>query len=83
LKISDVCPGLTLKNSMHQLSFSETLAMAQLMGVLPETVIIAIEPADITTMSTDCTPEVASGLDEMCTRLLSEISSCGGTYKAI
>jgi hydrogenase maturation protease len=83
LNISDVCPGLTLKNSMHQLSFSETLAMAQLMGVLPETVIIAIEPADITSMSTECTPEVASGIDEMCLRLLSEVSSYGGTYKAI
>ncbi len=83
LNITDVCPGLTLKNSMHQLSFSETLAMAQLMGILPETVIIAIEPADITTMSTECTPVVASGIDEMCARLLSEVSSRGGTYKAI
>lgn len=83
LSVDDVSQGHMLKNSMHQLSFSETLAMAGMMNILPETVIIAIEPADITTMSIDCTPEIALGIDEMCTQLLSEIGSHGGTFTCI
>lgn len=81
LSVKDIGPGISLKNSMHQLSFQETLAMAEMMGFLPKTVIIAIEPADITTMSTECTPEIAAGIETMCSYVLEEIRAAGGEWE--
>lgn len=68
------------KNSMHQLSFAETLALAEMMEILPEMVIISIEPADIKTMNTCCTAEIRTGIDIMCSFILNEVTAAGGRY---
>jgi hypothetical protein len=65
---------------MHQLSFAETLAMAEMMEILPETVIISIEPADIETMNTCCTKEIWAEIDAMCSFILDEVTAAGGRY---
>jgi hydrogenase maturation protease len=81
LGIDDISRNCAPKNSMHQVDFSETLIIAESIGILPPTVIIAIEPHDMETLSLSLTPPVAEKIDEMCTRILDEITSAGGSYK--
>jgi len=80
LTVKDIHLRTTPKNSMHQLSFGETLALAEMMEILPETVIISIEPADIETMNTCCTKEIWAGIDVMCSFVLDEVAAAGGRY---
>lgn len=80
LSTNDIRLRTSSKNSMHQLSFSETLALAEMMQILPETVIISIEPADIKTVNTCCTAEVNAGINMMCSFILDEITAAGGSY---
>lgn len=83
LNANDISLRTIPKNSMHQLSFTETLALAKMMEILPETVIISIEPADIKTMSTYCTPQISTGINIMCSYILEEICTFGGEYLKI
>jgi hydrogenase maturation protease len=80
LSIDDVRCGCGEKHSMHELSFSETLALAETLDILPPTIIIAIEPLDMTTMSVSLTPEVSEKLYELCLRVLEEIKTAGGEF---
>jgi hydrogenase maturation protease len=80
LTINDVRCGCGEMHSMHELSFSETLSLAETLEVLPPTVIIAIEPLDMTTMSVSLTAEVAEKLDEFCLRMMEEIKIAGGGF---
>jgi hydrogenase maturation protease len=80
LGIHDVSKHCAPKNSMHQLNFSETLVIAESIGILPPTVIIAIEPLDIETPSLSLSPPVAEKIHEMCSRILDEITAAGGSY---
>jgi hydrogenase maturation protease len=71
---------LKFKNSLHQLDLVETLVYAEMMGKRPDAVIIGVEPADISPWGTEMTEIVQSRLPEMCSRVLREIESAGGTY---
>jgi len=82
LTMDDIRMRTVLKNSMHQISFSETLTMAEMMGILPATTIITIEPVDIETMSVELTPVITGKMNSFCEILLSEILASGGTYKS-
>jgi hydrogenase maturation protease len=80
LTMDDIRTGNIVKNSMHQLSFAETLSMAEMMGFLPPMVIIAIEPFDIVTMGTTMTSFITANFDNFCMRVLDEIMATGGTF---
>ena len=81
LGMEDIPKSCAPKNSMHQVNFSETLVIAKFLGILPPTVIVAIEPLDIETPSLSLTPPVAEKIDEMCARILDEITAAGGSYE--
>jgi hydrogenase maturation protease len=80
LGMDDISGSCAPKNSMHQLSFSETLVIAKSMDILPPMTIIAVEPGDIETPSLSLTPPVAGKIDEMCLLILDEIIAAGGSY---
>jgi hydrogenase maturation protease len=80
LTINDIRMRTVLKNSMHQLSFSETLTMAEAMGILPLSAIITIEPADICSLSVSLTDVVEQQMESFCTILLNEIMATGGSF---
>jgi hydrogenase maturation protease len=80
LTLNDIRLSASPKSSMHQLSFADVLALAEMMQILPETVIISIEPADIKSMNTICTTEVYAGINIMCSFILSEVTAAGGKY---
>lgn len=66
------------KNSLHQVSFLETMAYANFLGILPETVLIGCEPADLSAWGTELTPKVAAARPLMVRRILEEIENSGG-----
>lgn len=73
---------VTFKNSLHQLDLVETLAYAEILGNRPSTVIVGIEPEDISPWGLQLTEIVQSRMAEMCERVLKEIELAGGTYEA-
>jgi hydrogenase maturation protease len=81
LGMGDIPKSWAAKNSLHQVNFSETLAVAQSLDILPAIVIIGIEPLDIETPSLSLTAPVAEKIDEMCARILDEITAAGGSYE--
>lgn len=48
------------KSSLHQLSLIDVLQMTELTGKKPETIIIAVQPKDITSWSLELTDEIKS-----------------------
>ena len=61
------------KQSAHDWGILEVLAQAELVGHQPETVIVAAEPLDISTFSTDLTPPLAAALPAIVATVLREI----------
>lgn len=73
---------VSFKNSLHQLDLVETLAYAEILGNRPDAVVIGIEPADISPWGMELTESVAVAVPEMCSRVLREIETAGGSYTA-
>lgn len=71
---------ISFKSSIHQLDLVETLAYAEILGNRPTTVIIGIEPADISPWGLQLTQVVQSRMEEMCGRVLQEIRQAGGDF---
>jgi hydrogenase maturation protease len=80
LTYDEIRSGIVAKNSMHQVSFTETLALAELLDMLPPTVIVAVEPKDIETMSVELTKTIADAMDLLCEKVLEEIVFAGGSF---
>jgi len=69
-----------LKNSLHQLDLLETLAHAEFLGNLPQTIIVGIEPEDTATLSLKLSETVGSRLNDLVSAVLREIVAAGGKY---
>ncbi|MBF0531217.1 MAG: HyaD/HybD family hydrogenase maturation endopeptidase [Deltaproteobacteria bacterium] len=65
------------KDSLHQVDFVETMSVLPLIAKTPKTVIIAVEPKDITTWGLSMTPVVASKIPALCRMVLDELKSLG------
>jgi hydrogenase maturation protease len=68
------------KNSLHQVDLLEALTCCQALDKVPETVILGVEPEDITTLGIDMTPTVLARIDDLVEAALKELSSLGGSY---
>lgn len=79
--IEDLERKLTFKNSLHQLDLVETLAFAEVLGKRPSSVVVGIEPADISPWSMELTEIVEARFGELCTKVLEEIARAGGSYR--
>lgn len=77
----EVRKAVSFKNSLHQMDLVETLAYAEILGKSPTTVIIGIEPADISPWSTELTETVQARISEMSREVLKEIEKMGGSYQ--
>ncbi len=65
------------KNSMHQVDLLEALSLCRLMGNIPETVILGVEPQDISTLHPELTPVIEGRLNAMVEWVLEELQSLG------
>lgn len=68
------------KNSLHQVDLLETLTCCQALDNVPETVIIGIEPQDITTLGVELTPAIRVRKDDLIHAVLAELDKLGETY---
>lgn len=78
LEKNELPARILLKNSLHQTDFLETLTLCQAIDKVPQTtVVLGVEPEDITTHSVDLTPTVAARVDEMMARVIQELDQLG------
>jgi hydrogenase maturation protease len=76
--VEDLKVTLAGKASLHDKGIVEALGYAELLDRRPRTVIIGIEPKDITSWSTMLSDPVQAGLDLMVAAALLEIRRFGG-----
>jgi hydrogenase maturation protease len=79
--IEDFEKRVTFKNSLHQLDLVETLAFAEIIGNRPSTVVVGIEPENISPWGMELTEVVQAHLGEMCAMVLDEIAAAGGLFR--
>ena len=70
------------KQSMHQLDLPEVLALCSAIDKNPHTIVIGVEPEDITTLGVELTPTIAVKLDELVAMVLLELDQLGVQYNA-
>jgi hydrogenase maturation protease len=70
------------KNSLHEASFLETLLQCQMLGYQFQTVIIGIEPEDISPWSDELTSTVKNKVPDLINAVLDEITLAGGSFTA-
>lgn len=71
---------VAFKNSLHQADMVDTLAYAEMLGKRPRTVIVGVEPQNISPWGLELTEAVQARLPDMCRRVLEEIQEAGGSY---
>jgi hydrogenase maturation protease len=69
------------KNSLHQVDLLEALTLCQALDRVPVTVIIGIEPEDISTLSIDLTKAIHSKIDHLVEMVLDELDQLSVTYQ--
>jgi hydrogenase maturation protease len=74
---------ISFKNSLHQTGLLETLAYAEMLGKRPETIIIGVEPADISPWGLELTETLKSCIGDFAKSVLREIEQAGGWYRKI
>ena len=70
-------------NALHQADLIETLTFCNLLGQVPDTTIIGIEPKDFTTFSNQLTPPIQDRLADLTQKVLEEIVTQAGTDEAV
>lgn len=68
------------KNSLHEASFLETLLQCQMLGYQFQTVIIGIEPEDISPWSDELTATVQEKVPDLIRAVLDEVTRAGGHF---
>jgi hydrogenase maturation protease len=69
---------VSFKNSLHQTGLVETLAYAEMLDQRPTTVVVGIEPEDITPWGTELTPTVMARVEDLMGKVIEEIQLAGG-----
>ncbi len=80
LPIEERMARVIFNDSLHQVSLLDVLAFARALGQMPQTVLIGMEPGDLSCPGEDLSPRVRCRLEELCTLVLAEVESAGGSY---
>ena len=75
----DIMDRTRYKDSLHQIDFVETMSVLPLIGQVPPTVIIGIEPEDITTWDLKLSPPVEARMPDLIDMVLKELDALGIT----
>lgn len=65
------------KNSLHQVGLLEALTLAGALGPPPSTVILGLEPLDVTTLGLEPTPPIRDRIPELVAAVLKELEDLG------
>jgi hydrogenase maturation protease len=68
------------KQSMHQLDLPEVLALCSAIDKNPRTVVVGVEPEDITTMDVELTTTIAAKVEDLVGMVLAELDRLGVAY---
>lgn len=68
------------KQSMHQMDLPEVLALCSAIDKNPRTVVLGVEPEDITTMDVELTPTISAKVDDLVAMVLAELEQLGIEY---
>jgi hydrogenase maturation protease len=68
------------KQSMHQMDLPEVLALCSAIDRNPQTVVVGVEPEDITTLEVTLTPAIAAKVDDLVGMVLKELDRLGVRY---
>jgi hydrogenase maturation protease len=68
------------KNSLHQVDLLEALTCCQALDKVPETVIVGVEPEDITTMGVELSLTVQAKIEVLVQAVLEDLTNFGGSY---
>lgn len=80
LEGENVPKRILAKNSLHQIDFLETLTSCQILDIVPETIILGVEPLDIETLGIELTPIIHSRVDSLMEMVLKELDHLGVGY---
>ncbi len=83
LEIEEARNALSLKNSLHELDLVETLACAELLGSMPSTVVIGMEPEDISSWSDELSETTRVRLEDLLGEVLKEVENAGGRFEKL
>lgn len=68
------------KQSMHQMDLAEVLALCSAIDQNPCTIVVGIEPEDMTTVDIHLTPTIAAKVDDLVAMVLAELEQLGVEY---
>lgn len=71
------------KQSMHQMDLPEVLALCNAIDKNPRTIVVGVEPQDMTTMAVELTPLIAAKVDDLVAMVLVELDRLGIVYSPI
>jgi hydrogenase maturation protease len=69
------------KMSLHQVDLIEALTLCQALDHVPETVIVGVEPEDMTTFQMELTATIEGKIDAVIDMVLKELDRLGATYE--
>ena len=76
-KFEDMPSSISKKFSPHQIGILETLTLKKMLGKIPDTTIIAIQPKDCSNWGTELTPEIEKKIPNMVNLVIEELKSLG------
>lgn len=71
------------KQSMHQMDLPEVLALCSAIDKNPRTIVVGVEPQDMTTMAVELTALIAAKVDDLVAMVLVELDRLGVIYSPI
>lgn len=71
------------KQSMHQMDLPEVLALCSAIDKNPRTIVVGVEPQDMTTMAVELTPLISAKVDDLVNMVLVELDRLGVTYSPV
>ncbi len=76
-KFEDMPSSISKKFSPHQIGILETLTLKKMLGKIPDTTIIAIQPKDCSNWGTELTPEIENKIPNIINLVIEELRDFG------
>lgn len=76
-KFEDMPVNISKKFSPHQIGILETLILIKMLGKIPDTTIIAIQPKDCSNWGTELTPEIEDKIPNIVNLVINELRNLG------
>ena len=76
-KFEDISANIPKKFSPHQIGILETLTVKKVLGKIPDTTIIAVQPMDCNHWGMELTPEIENKIPDVVNLVIDELKTLG------